>query len=107
MILALCWQLRSKEPLRWRLLVVLDLLLLGGLRLLLRNLGGALGLAVRVELRDARGPVLLGLPRGGDAREGLGLEPARALQALLRDQALHLRRLLLLACLTADDVLAD
>merc|ERR1719183_2252980 len=107
MILALCWQLRSKEPLRWRSLVVLDLLLLGSVRLLLRNLGGALGLAVRVELRDTRRPVLLRLARSHDARESVGLEAARALQALLRDEALDLRGLLLLPGLAADDVLAD
>merc|ERR1719183_393820 len=107
MILALCWQLRSKEPLRWRSLVVLDLLLLGSVRLLLRNLGGALGLAVRVELRDTRRPVLLRLARSHDARESVGLEAARALQALLRDEALDLRGLLLLPGLAADHVLAD
>merc|ERR1719183_2728633 len=107
MILALCWQLRSKEPLRWRSLVVLDLLLLGSVRLLLRNLGGALGLAVRVELRDTRRPVLLRLARSHDARESVGLEAARALQALLRDEALDLRGLLLLPGLAADHILAD
>merc|ERR1719473_2122547 len=45
--------------------------------------------------------------RGLDALQRLRLGLALALQALLRDQALHLRRLLLLARLAADNVRAD
>merc|ERR1719399_2206665 len=52
-------------------------------------------------------PVLARLAGGLDALQRLGLGLALALQALLRDQALHLRRLLLLARLTADNVRAD
>merc|ERR1719171_3103217 len=90
-----------------RLRLLLEFLLLRRFGLLLRHLRSALCLAVRVELRDARRPVLLRLARRGDARERLRLEPARALQALLRDETLDLRRLLLLAGLPADNVLAD
>merc|ERR1719453_2755277 len=89
-----------------RLRVLLEFLFLCRLRLLLRDLRGALRLAVSVELRDARGPVLLRLARRDDARERLRFEAAGALKALLRDQALDLRRLLLLSSLTADNVLA-
>merc|ERR1719359_1813070 len=82
-------------------------LLLRRLGLLLRDLRGALRLAVSVELRDARGPVLLRLARRGDARKRLRFEAASALKALLRNQALNLRRLLLLSSLSADNILAD
>merc|ERR1719161_3003091 len=82
-------------------------LLLRRLGLLLRDLRGALRLAVGVELRDTRGPVLLRLARGRDARKGLRLEAAPAAHALLRDEALNLRGLLLLPGFAADDVLAD
>merc|ERR1719217_1703105 len=81
-------------------------LLLRRLGLLLRDLRGALRLAVGVELRDTRGPVLLRLARRLDTRKRLRFEAAGALKALLRDQALDLRRLLLLSSLTADNVLA-
>merc|ERR550514_1397517 len=89
-----------------RLRILLEFLFLRRLRLLLRDLRGALRLAVSVELRDARGPVLLRLARRGDARKRLRFEAAGALEALLRDQALNLRRLLLLSSLTADNILA-
>merc|ERR1719375_182985 len=87
--------------------VLLLLLFLGRLGLLLRDLRGALRLAVSVELRDASGPVLLRLTRRGDARKRVRFEAASALQALLGDEALDLRRLLLLSGLSADNVLAD
>merc|ERR1719482_557427 len=75
------------------------------LRLLLFLLLRRLGLLLR-DLRGTRGPVLLRLARRLDTRKRLRFEAAGALKALLRDQALDLRRLLLLSSLTADNVLA-
>merc|ERR550514_2059930 len=95
---SVCCALRSR--------ILLEFLFLRRLRLLLRDLRGALRLAVSVELRDARGPVLLRLARRDDARKRVRFEAAGALEALLRDQPLDLRRLLLLSGLPADDVLA-
>merc|ERR1719152_735786 len=74
--------------------------------LLLRDLGGALRLALRVVRRHAARPLLLRLARRPDALERLGLLVAAALQALRGDQPLHLGRLLLLARLAAHDKVA-
>merc|ERR1719236_66941 len=90
-----------------RLGLLLEFLFFRRLGLLLRDLRGALRLAVSVVLRDARCPILLRLARRGDARKRLRFEAAGALEALLRDQPLDLRRLLLLSGLAADDILAN